>query len=69
MLWDRFKHLAPCWPGFGGRVLACNFDDLPLSVSGSFAMSLSLRTHLVVPFFCALLMHAEADSQHHWQPL
>lgn len=32
-------------------------------------MSLSLCTHLVVPFFCALPLYAEADSQHHWQPV
>lgn len=32
MLWDLFKRLVPCWPGFGGPVSTRNLDDLPLSV-------------------------------------
>jgi len=30
-------------------------------------MSLSLCAHLAVPFFCSLLLHAEAESQHSQQ--
>lgn len=51
MLWDLFNLFNLCSPGFGGSMSTRNLDDLPLSVSVLFAVSLSLCTHLVVPFF------------------